>query len=109
MILPKPALPRTPSRQPRSTIRPTRERVGSSMHDQENLASSSQSTAPMDAVTENGAGTAADAASTTLSPVGSGPEVKVKKKKKKKHKALEDRTVYEAGAIIVCDSKVVLR
>jgi 8-oxo-dGTP pyrophosphatase MutT (NUDIX family) len=79
------------------------------MHDQENLASSSQSTAPTDAVTENGAGTAADAASTTLSPVGSGPEVKVKKKKKKKHKALEDRTVYEAGAIIVCDSKVVLR
>jgi len=32
-----------------------------------------------------------------------------KKKKKKKRKGLEERNVYEAGAVIVCDGKVVLR
>jgi 8-oxo-dGTP diphosphatase len=32
-----------------------------------------------------------------------------KKKKKKAKKTLEERTVYEAGGIIVCDGKVVLR
>src|SRR3954451_20961514 len=32
-----------------------------------------------------------------------------KKKKKKAKKPLEERTVYEAGGIIVCDGKVVLR
>jgi 8-oxo-dGTP pyrophosphatase MutT (NUDIX family) len=32
-----------------------------------------------------------------------------KKKKKKEHKPIEERNVYEAGGIIVCDGKVVLR
>src|SRR5919106_7058734 len=34
---------------------------------------------------------------------------KPKKKKKKDDKPLEERKVYEAGGVIVCDGKVVLR
>lgn len=37
------------------------------------------------------------------------PTEKKKKKKKKAKKPLEERNVYEAGGIIVCDGKVVLR
>jgi 8-oxo-dGTP pyrophosphatase MutT (NUDIX family) len=37
------------------------------------------------------------------------PAGKNNNKKKKKGKALEDRHVYEAGGIIVCDGKVVMR
>lgn len=37
------------------------------------------------------------------------PERKPKKEKKKAKKTLEERNVYEAGGIIVCDGKVVLR
>ena len=36
-------------------------------------------------------------------------EKSAKKKKKKAKKPLEERHVYEAGGIIVCDGKVVLR
>src|SRR5215203_4270912 len=37
------------------------------------------------------------------------PSPKKDKKKKKAKKPLEERKVYEAGGIIVCDGKVVLR
>ena len=45
------------------------------------------------------------------SPVeaGDGDAPRKKKKRKKSPKPLEERTVYEAGGIIVCDGKVVMR
>jgi 8-oxo-dGTP pyrophosphatase MutT (NUDIX family) len=53
---------------------------------------------------------ATDRAADQASPAGQAElPVKGKKKNKGKAKPLEERKVYEAGAVIVCDGKVVLR
>ena len=50
-----------------------------------------------------------ESASETAVPVVDPTAAPTKKAKKKKKKSLEERKVYEAGAIIVCDGKIVLR
>jgi 8-oxo-dGTP pyrophosphatase MutT (NUDIX family) len=50
-----------------------------------------------------------DAAVPTLSTADPVADPAKKKKKKKRKKPLEDRKVYEAGAVIVCDGKIALR
>jgi len=53
----------------------------------------------------------ADTAAEPVSPAVGPPDASVKRKKKKKKddKPLEERRVHEAGGVIVCDGKVVLR
>jgi len=80
------------------------------MHDQDVSTTSDDAAtsdaAPMDPAVTNGSGPVLEAASTPAALDG----IKTKGKKgKKKKKGLEDRPVYEAGAIIICDGKVVLR
>src|SRR5690242_12609517 len=59
--------------------------------------------------------TAVDDEAASIPAGGLSPDVAVetgkpgKKRKKKTKKSLEERHVYEAGGIIVCDGKVVLR
>lgn len=52
---------------------------------------------------------ATDDAVPTLSTVAPTDEQPKKSKKKKKARSIEDRKVHEAGGIIVCDGKIVLR
>jgi 8-oxo-dGTP pyrophosphatase MutT (NUDIX family) len=47
--------------------------------------------------------------STAAGAITPTPVVKKKKKNKAKEKPLEEKKVYEAGGVIVCDGKVVLR
>src|SRR5215218_3449171 len=56
---------------------------------------------------QEGASDAAVPPVSTADPVAE--PAKKKKRKKRKRKPLQDRKVYEAGAIIVCDGKIVLR
>jgi 8-oxo-dGTP pyrophosphatase MutT (NUDIX family) len=50
-----------------------------------------------------------DGAASTTVPSAAPEQAPKAKKKKKKKKSLEERNVYEAGGVIVCDGKVVLR
>jgi len=62
----------------------------------------------MSAASDSGAIGAA-AGSTSREAVEQSESAGQKRKRKKDDKPLEERKVYEAGAVIVCDSKVVLR
>src|SRR5262245_35507662 len=62
-------------------------------------------------VTADGVSSEGAAPEGTTLPTQTGQieQTEKKKKKKKAKKTLEERNVYEAGGIIVCDGKVVLR
>ena len=59
--------------------------------------------------TNGGAPGTADDAALTVGLADAPVEGKKKRKKKKDDKPLEERKVHEAGGVIVCDGKVVLR
>jgi len=66
--------------------------------------------APTDPAVQNSSGPVLEAASAPPALDGVRTRGKMGKDKgKKKKKGIEDRPVYEAGGIIICDSKVVLR
>jgi len=78
-------------------------RAGSSMDDQDVRTTATTPATPADMTDQ------AESASPPVASVAPEPEPKAKKKRKKKHKPLEERAVAEAGGVIVCDGKVVLR
>ena len=73
------------------------------MDDQDVRTTAATTATPIEATDQ------AESASLSVTSVSPEPAPKTKKKKKKKRKSLEERTVAEAGGVIVCDGKVVLR